>query len=123
MKAAELLAAEGISAEVVNMRFVKPLDKDVLADIASRFTVVFTVEDNVVSGGFGSAVTEHFASLPAGRPCVIRHGIPDQFIEHGTPAELSRELLLDAQGIASVVRNALENMAPSLRRFAEPATT
>jgi len=122
MKAAELLATEGISAEVVNMRFVKPLDGELLSDIAARFSVVLTVEDNVVRGGFGSAILEYFSSHTFGKPRVFLHGIPDRFIEHGMPAELSRELQLDAQGIASVARNSLEGMKPLPRRYVEPAT-
>ncbi len=107
MKAAALLEASGISCEVVNMRFVKPLDLELLDSIASRFSAVITVEDNVITGGFGSGVAEYFASKQ--HPVrVIRHGIPDRFISHGSPEELQAELCLTPAGIAGVVRETLE---------------
>jgi 1-deoxy-D-xylulose-5-phosphate synthase len=120
VKAAELLTKEEISAEVVNMRFVKPLDRELLTDIARRFPTVVTVEDNTVFGGFGSAIAEHYASFPGKIPKLIIHGIPDQFIEHGAPAELQNDLLLDPQGIASVVRNSLTASPSTARRQAVP---
>ena len=104
LKAADELEKEGITCEVANMRFVKPLDRALLDDVASRFDTIVTLEDNVITGGFGSAVAEHLA---AGRFVNVRlkiHGVPDQFIDHGSPAELQREVLLDATGIAKVVR-------------------
>ncbi len=111
MKAAGLLDARGISSEVVNMRFVKPLDVELLENIASRFASVVTLEDNVVAGGFGSAVAEYFA---AGQDPVRvkRHGIPDQFIAHGSPEELKAELCLTPAGIARVVQDFLEAGRP-----------
>jgi 1-deoxy-D-xylulose-5-phosphate synthase len=104
LKAAEQLEKEGITCEVVNMRFVKPLDTMLLDGIASRFHTIVTLEDNVITGGFGSAVAEYFA---AGRFANVRlrvHGVPDRFIDHGSPAELQRDLLLDPPGVATVVR-------------------
>jgi len=105
-QAADLLAKQGISAEVVNMRFVKPLDHSLLDDLASRFGTLVTLEDNVVLGGFGSAVNEFFSSAPR-RPRIIVRGIPDRFIDHGKPDELYRDLGLDPAGIADVVRKAV----------------
>ncbi len=105
MNAAVLLMSEGISCEVVNMRFVKPLDSELILSIADRFQAVVTVENNVLAGGFGSAVAELLAS--SGKTsCRLRaHGIPDRFVDHGSPGELSKELGLDPQGIAAVVRD------------------
>ncbi len=107
LAAAETLAQEGISAEVVNMRFIKPLDEERLHEIARRFTRVLTVEENVVTGGFGSGVLEAFARLGGTLPSVRIHGIPDGYVEHGTPAELYRLQQLDSAGIADVVREFL----------------
>jgi 1-deoxy-D-xylulose-5-phosphate synthase len=107
MKAADLLGARGVSAEVVNMRFVKPLDTTLLDDIAGRFAEVVTIENNSVVGGFGAGVSEYLASRRASGAHVTIHGIPDQFIDHGTPNELLAELKLDAQGIAAVAAEAL----------------
>ncbi|HXG38861.1 MAG TPA: 1-deoxy-D-xylulose-5-phosphate synthase, partial [Bacteroidota bacterium] len=107
IQAAELLSKEGIEAEVVNMRFVKPLDGELLTSLAARFDSVVTVEDNSIRGGFGSGVLEFFAAHELTNVSVKVHGIPDQFIEHGTPAELHRLLKLDAAGIAEVTKEFL----------------
>jgi 1-deoxy-D-xylulose-5-phosphate synthase len=112
IKAAELLANDGISAEVVNMRFVKPIDASLLADICRRFTYVLTVEDHVVQGGFGSAVLETIAGGSYRDLHVMIHGVPGEFIEHGTPAELHAMLKLDAPGIASVVKDFFRTSSP-----------
>lgn len=101
-KSAEILLEKGIDAEVVNMRFVKPLDRELLFDIFSRFKKIITVEDNTIIGGFGSAVSE-FAEQYNYKNDILIHGLPDKFIEHGKPNELHEMLKLDAQGIADVV--------------------
>jgi len=107
--AASLLEAEGINAEVVNMRFVKPLDLVMLESIARKFDSIVTVEDNVVQGGFGSAVLEALQTIGASHCSVKLHGLPDKFIEQGTPAELYKLCRLDAQGIADVTREFLKS--------------
>ncbi|TAE30539.1 MAG: 1-deoxy-D-xylulose-5-phosphate synthase [Candidatus Kapaibacterium sp.] len=104
LKAAELLREEGIDAEVVNARFVKPLDTAMLDDICSRFEKIVTVEDGQIQGGFGSAVLEYVGTKHNRNVDVHMHGIPDIYVEHGTQDELWTELGLDAQGIASVVK-------------------
>lgn len=108
LEAAELLVKDEISAEVINMRFVKPLDDDILEGVAKRFKRIVTVEDATVVGSFGSAVVEHYAQKGYSHLRVKVHGIPDRFIEHGTPQELYRALRLDAEGIAHIVRGFLE---------------
>ncbi len=107
LKAADLLSKEGIEAEVVNMRFVKPLDTDRIRSIAARFDSIITVEDNVVKGGFGSAVLEELQDIGAANIHVKLHGIPDRFIDHGTPGELHTMLRLDGVGIAEVTKEFL----------------
>ncbi len=109
LEAATILEGEGISAEVVNMRFVKPLDLPVLESLARRFDSFVTVEDNVVQGGFGSAVLEALQGIGATHCSVKLHGLPDSFVEHGTPAELYKIYKLDAQGIAEVTRDFLKS--------------
>ena len=104
LRAAELLEKEGITCEVLNMRFIKPIDETLLESIATRFNRVITIEDNVVSGGFGSAVAEYYAAKDITSLHLKVHGIPDRFIEHGSPAELQQELQLDPPGIASLVK-------------------
>ncbi len=108
LRAAELLASEGIYAEVVNMRFVKPLDHSLLEDICKRFSYIVTVEDHVVKGGFGSAVLETISEKKYQNVHLRIHGIPDEFIEHATIAELHSMLKLDAQGISGVVKDFLK---------------
>ena len=104
VKTAEILEQEGISCEVLNMRFVKPIDGALLEYVASRFKHVMTLEDNVITGGFGSAIAEYFASKNISGINLKIHGIPDRFIDHGAPAELQEELQLDPKGIAAIVK-------------------
>ncbi len=85
-----------------DMRFVKPLDEELLHTIAKQFKNIITVEDGVINGGFGSAVLE-FMMDHGYDVKVKRLGIPDQFVEHGSPAELYAQLKLDASGIAEVL--------------------
>ncbi|MEW5799617.1 MAG: 1-deoxy-D-xylulose-5-phosphate synthase [Bacteroidota bacterium] len=114
LKAAEILEKEGILAEVVNMRFVKPLDEELLENIANRFTVIITVEENSTIGGFGSAVTEKYVEMNKTHLHLKLHGLPDSYVEHGSPSELWKLTHLDAAGIASVVKNFyLQNSRPN----------
>lgn len=103
LKAADILHQNGILVEVVNARFVKPLDGELLAEIAQRFTHIVTVEDNSVLGGFGSAVAEFLAGNGYTNVNLRIHGIPDRFIEHGKPSELHEQIGIDPEGIARVV--------------------
>ncbi|MFI5253645.1 MAG: 1-deoxy-D-xylulose-5-phosphate synthase [Bacteroidota bacterium] len=106
IKAADILETEGVDAEVVNMRFVKPIDADLIRQCCTRFRHIITVEDHVVDGGFGSAVLECIAaSNMLDKVQVKLHGVPGHFIQQGTPAELYALLSLDPTGIANVVRN------------------
>ena len=107
VKAAEILSTQGISAEVVNMRFVKPLDEVLITSLAGRIDCIVTVEDNVVQGGVGSAVLELFQRHGITNVSVKLHGIPDKFIDHGTPEELHKLLKMDPQGIAEITRQFL----------------
>jgi 1-deoxy-D-xylulose-5-phosphate synthase len=111
LSAANILERSGIKAEVVNLRFVKPLDTELLDEVAKRFKHVVTLENNSIIGGIGGAVAEYYAALGAQAPLVHIHGIPDRFVDHGSPAELARELGLDAEGIAEFAAKCLQ---PSL---------
>jgi len=103
-QAAELLAKEGIEAEVVNMRFVKPMDDAVVADVASRIDSIVTIEDKVIEGGFGSAVLESLVKQGKLKNNVKLLGHPDTFVDHGTPKELHTKLKLHPQGIADTTK-------------------
>ena len=107
MQAADKAAEEGISTEVVNLRFAKPLDEELLHGIGRRFNKIITVEDGTIEGGIGSGVAE-FMTANSYDMEVIRLGIPDRFINHGTVAELKRLCGYDTEGILSAIRTALE---------------
>ena len=106
MEAAEMLDEDGISCGVVNPIFVKPLDIDLLLDAARATGRIVTVEENVLAGGFGSAVLEALAAAGMEDTAVHRIGMPDSFIEHGTAADQRRRLQIDAEGIAEQVKSA-----------------
>ncbi|MCE1198975.1 MAG: 1-deoxy-D-xylulose-5-phosphate synthase [Marinilabiliales bacterium] len=102
-EAITLLEAEGITPAHYDMRFVKPLDTALLDEIASQYHSLITVEDGVISGGFGSAILEYYASK--GRTIhLVRLGVPDRFVEQGTQQELYRECGFDAEGIIRTVK-------------------
>ncbi len=107
LQAAAEMDRDGITCEVVNMRFVKPLDNALLDDVATSFKHIVTLENNAGIGGFGSAVAEYLASHHAHGPEIHIHGIPDRFIDHGSPAELAAELGLDVPGIVRFVKACL----------------
>jgi 1-deoxy-D-xylulose-5-phosphate synthase len=103
LEAAALLEKQGIKATVVNARFVKPLDTELILSVAKECGALVTVEENALQGGFGSAVLELLSDEKIAGLKVKRIGIPDRFIEHGTQAELRKMLGLDADGIARSV--------------------
>jgi 1-deoxy-D-xylulose-5-phosphate synthase len=108
LKASEKLSSYGIDAMVVNMRFVKPLDEELLDYVFERFDKVVTVEENTIRGGFGSAVLEYAAMRGVKNVKFLIHGIPDEFIEHGTQNELWRMLKLDPDGIVERIIEAFD---------------
>ena len=97
-RAVERLRREGVSAGWYDMRFVKPLDTELLRSVASRYKRIMTVEDGAANGGFGSAVLEALSDAGFLIP-VKRIGLPDHFVEHGSPAELYHALGMDEEGI------------------------
>ncbi|MCK4534688.1 MAG: 1-deoxy-D-xylulose-5-phosphate synthase, partial [Syntrophobacterales bacterium] len=109
LEAAQKLADENIQVTVVNSRFVKPLDKALLCEMASSFKKIITVEENVLMGGFGSAVLELFEEAGISGVVVKRLGIGDKFVEHATQAQLRKKHGIDAEGIANAVRKIVES--------------
>jgi len=103
--AALKLKDEGISVQVVNARFVKPLDEKLLCDTAKSLKKIITVEENVLMGGFGSAVLELFEKRGIFNANVKRLGIKDEFVEHASQAELRRMYGIDEEGIMEAVRS------------------
>jgi 1-deoxy-D-xylulose-5-phosphate synthase len=102
-----LQAAEALNATVVNMRWAKPLDTELLAQVASSHEALVTVEEEAVMGGAGSAVLEALQALNLQRP-VLNLGVADVYTEHGDPAKLLAELGLDAVGIERSIRQRFE---------------
>ena len=100
LEAAELLAAAGVEASVVNARFVKPLDEELVLESATRTGKLVTVEENVLSGGFGAAVLGLLERRGARDVGVRRLGLPDEFVPHGRQELLRSVYHLDAEGIA-----------------------
>ncbi len=101
------LTSRNISAAHYDLRFVKPLDKEMLTEVFENFENIITVEDGTLVGGFGSAVVE-FMVEKGFRNNVKVIGIPDKFIEHGTPEELYRDCGIDSKGITEAAIEVLE---------------
>lgn len=100
------LRHEGLCVAHYDMRFVKPLDEKLLGEVAAGFSRIITVEDGSRSGGFGSAVLEWMADH-GHCPRIVRLGLPDNFVEHGTVAELQHITGIDKEGIAEAIENIL----------------
>lgn len=102
VQAAEKLAEKGLNYGVINMRFVKPLDTALIQEALTVSPKIVTVEDNILAGGFGSAVAEYLADQQATFH-LLRLGIGDQFVEHAKSAQLYKKLHLDTQEIAQSI--------------------
>ncbi len=111
MVQAALQAGERLDATVVNMRFVKPLDDELLARLAATHELLVTVEENVVLGGAGSAVGESLAAREL-FPALIHMGLPDRFVEQGSRSELLAECGLTAEGILSQIDSHFKRHSP-----------
>ncbi len=107
MEARTLLTEDGILATVVNCRFVKPLDTELICSLAAKISRIITVEENTRSGGFGSAVLECLSDNGIMNYTLERIGIPDCYVEHGPQKLLRSKYGIDAQGIVRTVKNIL----------------
>ena len=110
LDAATALKAHGIEPTVCDARFAKPLDRELLHSLAASHELLVTVEENVLAGGFGSAVLEHLSDSGtlAGGPAVIRFGLPDRYVTHGKPDLLHKEVGLTADRVVERVLGALD---------------
>ncbi|HWR59516.1 MAG TPA: transketolase C-terminal domain-containing protein, partial [Thermodesulfovibrionales bacterium] len=104
LKAADELRKDGISACVVNARFIKPLDEELILSVARRVKRIVTVEENVLAGGFGSAVLECLSKAGLGNVDVKSIGIDDVFVEHGSQSVLRNKYSLDSEGIYAICK-------------------
>ena len=99
LKAAGMLKKEGISPCVLNVRFIKPLDETLVKSLAGRVKRIVTVEENILAGGFGSAILEYLDKAEMHDVVVKRIGIDDEFVEHGSQSTLRKKYGLDEEGI------------------------
>ena len=109
-KAADFLKSRRIYANVVNARFVKPLDIDTIYELATDSRLIVTCEENVLAGGFGSAVVECLADLSVVKP-ILRFGIGDNFVEQGSRVQLLEECGLTAENIADTIETAFRKLS------------
>jgi len=118
LRAAEVLVDHDLRPTVADARFAKPLDEELLERLALGHDLVVTIEENVLAGGFGSAVLEHledsFADRPGDRARVMRIGLPDRYVTHGKPALLREEVGLTGESVAERVLAALRAGAHAL---------
>lgn len=105
----KILKEMSINPYIINLRFVKPLDEDLILDIAGKVKLIVTIEDNVIAGGVGSVILEFLNSKNIYRP-ILRMGLPDKFIEHGDVASLFNKYGLDAESIANAILNKYKDL-------------
>lgn len=113
-KVVERLQANGVAASLINGRFVKPLDTEMLLEIAERFDRIITIEENSINGGFGSAILDYLNELDY-RGRLLRLAIPDRFVQHGSRKLLLAEVGLDDNGIYRSIMNMLKPKRSLLR--------
>ncbi|MBI1937328.1 MAG: 1-deoxy-D-xylulose-5-phosphate synthase [Ignavibacteriales bacterium] len=109
-KAAVILNADGITSEINNMRFIKPLDYECLDSVAHHFDKIVTLEENSIIGGFGSGVVEYFSEKNY-KNDLLRIGLPDNFVDHGTQEELHKLIGIDPASIAEKIKTFVKNSA------------
>jgi len=107
LEASEELVSNGIEATVVNARFMKPLDSSLIINLAGRCKRLITIEENTLSGGFGSSVTDLLQKSGISDVRVKSIGLPDRFIEQGSQTVLRAKYGLDAKGIARQIQSLL----------------
>ncbi|MDG5788684.1 1-deoxy-D-xylulose-5-phosphate synthase [Evansella sp. AB-P1] len=107
LDAAEALGKEGIHIEVINARSIKPLDEEMLKQIALKNTPILTIEESALQGGFGSAVLEHYHDNQFHSVVVERMGVPDRFIEHGSVSKLWEEIGLTTENVIQQINKIL----------------
>ena len=102
-------AGEKMKARVVDMRFVKPIDNNLINEISDKFKLVVTLEDNVIAGGAGSAVNEKLLELNSSSK-VLNLGLPDGFIEHGDQEQQKIMNNLDSTGVRKAIEQKLKSI-------------
>jgi 1-deoxy-D-xylulose-5-phosphate synthase len=117
-EAAAILSKHGLEVTVADGRFAKPIDAELVERLAREHELLVTIEENVLPGGFGSAVLEHledaFAEAPGERARVLRIGLPDSYVTHGKPAILRAEVGLSGESVADRVLSSVSHAQPAL---------
>ncbi|MGB5107605.1 MAG: 1-deoxy-D-xylulose-5-phosphate synthase [Candidatus Zixiibacteriota bacterium] len=112
LRSAELLAARGLEVAVYNCRFIKPFDETMLTEITNRFTNLITIEEGALIGGFGSGINDWIADKGRNQIKLLRLGLPDNFIEHGSRDQLLKLLSLHPEGVVRSVEKLLGVRSP-----------
>lgn len=115
MLAPALEAAEQLNATVANMRFVKPLDEKLIAELAASHDVLVTIEENCIAGGAGSGVNETLAAQGY-QGMALNLGLPDTYVEHGNPEDMLAECGLDKAGIIAAIEDRIEQLKQNRRK-------
>ena len=118
LRAAQMLLKDGVRASVINARFIKPIDEDLILSVAEKTGCVLTVEENVLAGGFGSAILELFQNAGLKNVYVQRIGVHDEFVEHGSQSILRRKYGLDDEGIYRACRECARHSHRKVARWA-----
>ncbi len=113
LSAHSILAGQDINATIVNCRFVKPIDVDLICSLTKKIPRIITVEENVRQGGFGSAVLECLNDEGITGFCLERIGIPDTFVEHGPQNFLRKKYQIDASAIVDAAKKLLNHQRPT----------
>ncbi len=108
MEAAKVMQSDGIHVSVINARFLKPLDADLLKKLAARKMPMLTLEEGVLAGGFGSSVLEFYSACGIQNQMIELMGIPDRFVEHGSVKELLQELGLTSDHVCARLQQMLK---------------
>jgi 1-deoxy-D-xylulose-5-phosphate synthase len=111
LEAADILADHGIAVTVADARFAKPIDTGLAAQLAAEHELLVTVEEGVLAGGFGSAVWETLSDTGVLAPRILRVGLPDRYVTHGTPALLHNEVGFTGTRIAERIEAATAQLS------------
>jgi len=103
VKVRKILLQHGIDVTIVNARFVKPLDEEMLSDIGRNHRYIITMEEGILTGGFGESVSHWYQENAPQMPFIRNIALPDKFIEHGSVEMLKKKYKIDAEGIAEKI--------------------
>jgi 1-deoxy-D-xylulose-5-phosphate synthase len=110
LRARDILASRGLSATVVNSRFIKPMDRDMLRELRASFPLLITVEENSLIGGFGDGVLEALSEEGLELDGVARAGLPDEFVSHGSQRKLLEEVGLTPERLAEIALQRIKSV-------------